>query len=152
MLINLPELINRCAPEVAPVTMQAIVKTESQGNHLAIGLNQGKKLRYGAKNLAQAIAWVDYLERYNYNFDIGLAQVNIKNVHKYGYLARDMLNPCLNLQLATRILLKNYTSALNVSPTRQEALFKAISAYNSGNFQTGFRNGYVYKVVSNATP
>ncbi len=139
-----------CAPNVAQTTMVAIVKTESRGNALAIVLNGGKHLLYGAQNFKQAYAWVDYLERHHYDFDIGLAQINIRNVHKYGYMAHDMLDPCKNLNLAGVILGDNYKNAKLKSRSDKEALYKAISAYNTGNFHSGFSNGYVYKVIHNA--
>ncbi len=135
---------------VAPITMKAIVKTESRGNIWAIGLNRGYHLRYSPKSLAQAISWVEYLERYNYDFDIGLGQVNIRNVHKYGYKARDILDPCTNLKVASYILQQNYKEALNNVHNSKQALYMAISAYNSGNYHTGFNNGYVFKVIDNA--
>lgn len=148
-MIDIPSYALTCAPNVAQTTMFAIVKTESRGNVLAIGLNHGKHLLYGPKNLVQANAWVDYLERHNYDFDIGLAQINIKNVHKYGYIAHDMLDPCKNLSLAGLILGKNYKNAKISSKNNREALYKAISAYNTGNFHSGFNNGYVYRVIHN---
>ena len=149
-MIDIPNYALTCAPNVAQTTMVAIVKTESRGNTLAIGLNHGKHLLYGAKDFKQASAWVDYLERHNYDFDIGLAQINIRNVHKYGYMAHDMLDPCKNLNLAGVILGKNYKNAKLNSANSKEALYKAISAYNTGNFHSGFNNGYVYKVIHNA--
>lgn len=149
-MIDLLHYITVCAPNVAPSTMLAIVKTESRGNSLAIGLNHGKHLRYGARNLAEARSWVEYLEQHSYDFDIGLAQVNIRNVHKYGYRAYDMLDPCKNLNLAASILQHNYLTAKAVSENSREALYKALSAYNSGNYHTGFNNGYVQRVVNNA--
>ena len=130
--------------------MLAIVKTESRGNYLAIGLNRGKRLRYGARNLAEARSWVEYLEQHSYDFEIGLAQVNIRNVHKYGFSANDMLDPCKNLKLAADILQHSYLNAKSVSANNREALYKALSAYNSGNYRTGFTNGYVQRVVNNA--
>lgn len=60
------------------------------------------------------------------------------------------MDPCLNLNIAANILQKNYNVAKQKSGSTKEALYKAISAYNTGNFQTGFSNGYVKKVVYNA--
>jgi type IV secretion system protein VirB1 len=142
--------IQQCAPHIAVNTMQAIIKTESRGNPLAISLNRGKKLLYQPRNLEQAVRWVNYLEQHHYNFDVGLAQVNIRNIHKYGYHASELLDPCKNLYLASKILQLNYIKALPRSTTRRDALYKAISAYNSGNYKQGFHNGYVNKVVMNA--
>lgn len=151
MLLIDHALLQQCAPKVAPVTMMAIIKTESHGNPLALNLNKGKRLLYQAKNPLQAKAWAEYLEHHGYNFDIGLAQVNIKNAHKYGYSASQLLDPCNNLRVASDILLKNYNQAISGSFSQQEALYKAISAYNTGNYHSGFNNGYVTKVVFNAT-
>lgn len=141
--------IHTCATRVADSTMLAIVKTESLANPLAIGINNGYHLRFQPQNLKQASMWADYLEQNQYNFDIGLAQININNIHRYGYKARDMLNPCNNLFVASIILQRNYSAALRTTSNTQNALRKAISAYNTGNFQRGFINGYVTKVIHN---
>lgn len=149
-MLDIPMYVNQCATGVAPVTMQAIIKTESMGNPLALGLNKGFKLQYQPKSDSQAKEWVDYLEKNNYNFDVGLAQINIKNIHKYGYKAVDALDPCINLKMASDILVKNYADARNKSKSDDEALKKAISAYNTGNYKDGFSNGYVQKVINNS--
>lgn len=151
MIIDLPQYIHQCTPQVAETTMMAIIKTESKGNPLAIGLNKGYRLMYQPRDYKQAVAWVNYLEEHNYNFDIGIVQINIKNAHKFGYRAAELLEPCLNLKIGAQILQKNYTRALSGSSNQQEALLKAISAYNTGNYRNGFYNGYVQKVVYNAT-
>lgn len=150
MPIDLDSYIQQCAINVAPSTMLAIVRVESGGNPWAIGLNQGQRLRFPAQSLLQATAWVNYLEAHGYDFDVGLGQVNVRNVHKYGYKAHDMLEPCKNLWVASTILTKNYQGALLRSLTPKEALFKAISAYNTGNYNHGFTNGYVQRVIANA--
>ncbi|MCX8514679.1 MAG: lytic transglycosylase domain-containing protein [Burkholderiales bacterium] len=139
-----------CSIKVAQNTMKAIIKTESRGNYLVIGLNTKKHHYIMPKDINSAIAIVNFLEQNNYNFDIGLTQINIKNVHKLGYMAQDMLNPCLNVFIASEILHKYYIKALNNSATNKEALYKAISAYNTGSFSAGITNGYVAKVISNA--
>lgn len=149
--IDLMPYIHTCAPQVAPSTMLAIIKTESHGNPWAIGLNGNKKLSYQPKTLMQATSWVEYLDKNAYNFDVGLAQVNIRNIHKYGYKAADMLDPCRNLQVASKILKQHYHDALSKTANSKDALFKAISAYNTGNYVKGFHNGYVQTVVYNAT-
>jgi type IV secretion system protein VirB1 len=150
MMVIDQHYITRCAQNVAPSTMMAIVKTESNGNPLAINLNYGYRLSYQPRSYKQATAWVNYLEKNGYNFDVGITQVNIKNIHKFGYKAVDALEPCLNLKIGAKILHRNYFSAVKVSLNSQEALFKAISAYNTGNYRAGFSNGYVQKVVYNA--
>lgn len=146
-MIDLAMLINQCVNPAHKVVMEAIIKVESSGNPLVLGLNKGYKLQTQPKDIEQAKAWAEYLEEHDYNFDVGLGQVNIKNIHKYGYKAKDMLDPCLNLKIASDILDKNYQVAL-ATDNSAKALQKAISAYNTGNFSQGFSNGYVHKVNS----
>lgn len=142
--------IHTCAPEIATSTMVAIIKTESKTNPLAININHGYKLKYQPRNINEAKRWVNYLEKNQYNFDVGIAQVNIANIKKFGYKATDALNVCINLKIASKILQNNYMKALSVSKTKPEALKKAISAYNTGNFYSGMYNGYVNAVYKNA--
>lgn len=148
-MIALSSLIQHCVPHIAQASMMSIVKVESRGNPLALGLNKGYKLQFQPQTKAQAHKWVEYLDKHNYNFDIGLAQVNIKNINKSGFSATDVLDPCTNLKLGSSILIKNYTNALVYSKSSSEAWQKAISAYNTGNFHSGFTNGYVSRVYVN---
>lgn len=148
-MIALSSLIQHCVPSIAQASMMSIVQIESRGNPLALGLNKGYKLQFQPQTKAQAHKWVEYLDKHNYNFDIGLAQVNIKNINKSEYSATDVLDPCTNLKLGSSILIKNYTNALVYSKSSSEAWQKAISAYNTGNFHSGFTNGYVGRVYAN---
>lgn len=150
MVINLNHYIDQCTNKVAKNTLLAIIRTESKGNPWAINLNAKKRLRYQPLSLTQATNWVNYLEKHDYNFDVGLMQVNIKNIRKYGYHASELLDPCKNLAIGSLILKKNYHAALNQSKAPKSALFMAISAYNTGNYHRGFSNGYVGKVYYNA--
>ena len=149
-MIDLPYLIEHCVPPLAKTSMSAIVKVESKGNPLALNLNKGYKLQFQPQTKAQALKWTEFLEKHGYNFDIGLAQVNIKNANKYGYKVSELLDSCTNLKLGSTILINNYTNALPVSKSVDQAWQKAISAYNTGNFYSGFTNGYVSKVYASA--
>lgn len=145
-MIALPNLIHQCVPTVAQASIQAIVQIESKGNPWAIGMEDGSKLPYKPHSKIEAEKLITRLEKIHANFDIGLAQININNAHKYGYSATELLDPCTNLKLTSKIFLKNYSNALHVSKSSHEAILKAISAYNTGNFHSGFHNGYVHKV------
>lgn len=146
-MMDLSTIIDQCVSNSHKTVMMAIVKVESGGKPLVIGLNKGYRLQTQPQNESQAKAWVDYLEKNNYNFDVGIGQVNIKNIHRYGYKASDLLDPCLNLKIASDIFDKSHQSALAIDNS-PNALQKAISAYNTGNFSSGFANGYVAKVNS----
>jgi len=147
--------LKQCAAKNAhPSVMAAIVKTESGGNPWSINVNRYKgrkvKLAFQPKSQKQAENWAEYLDKRGYDFDIGIAQVNIKNVHKFGYTTKQMLDVCTNLQVSSQILKFNYNNALRKTKvSRQNAIKLAISAYNTGNYHSGFQNGYVRKVIYN---
>lgn len=143
-------LAMQCAPMVAPLTMAAIVKTESGFNPLAIGVNGGARLVRQAENVAEAVVTAKWLLERGYNIDLGLGQVNSNNLSKTGLTVEDAFDPCKNLAAAASILQGNFQAAKARTPDDQAALHAAVSAYNTGSFTKGFQNGYVQKVVSNA--
>lgn len=143
-------LVTECAPWVAPQTMAAIVKTESQFNPLAININGGAKLQHQPRSREEAAVTARWLINNNYNIDMGLGQVNSANLKKTNLSIYDAFDPCKNLAAAAFILKWNYESASKKITGEQAALYAAISAYNTGSFTKGFSNGYVNKVVSNA--
>jgi len=139
-----------CAPWVAPQTMAAIVKTESQFNPLAININAGAKLERQPKTKQEAVVTAKWLLANNYNIDMGLGQVNSANLTKTKMSVEDAFDECKNLRAAASILKWNFQSASKKIPGEQAALHAAISAYNTGSFTRGFSNGYVQKVVNSA--
>lgn len=145
-------LAQQCAPWVAPQTLAAIVKTESAFQPLAIGINGGAKLVRQPQNKEEAVVTAKWLIANGYNIDMGLGQVNVKNLAKTGLTVEDAFDPCKNLAAAATILQWNYKAAKGKVQGEQAALHAALSAYNTGSFSKGFSNGYVQKVVSNAQP
>jgi len=143
-------LLAMCAPHVAPSTMMAIVRTESGGNPLVIGINGHRKLARQPANATQAIHWARWLVAHGYNFDAGLMQVNISNWATLGVTPETVFDPCTNLKAGAQILSANYAKASNRFGHGGYALRAAISAYNTGNFAHGFSNGYVRKVERNS--
>ncbi len=146
---DLIELAKKCSPSVAPTTMVALVKTESRANPWAIGLN-GAMLRYQPKSESQAVAWVSYLDKHGYNFDVGLGQINIRNIKKRKIAPQELIiNKCLNLQISGEIITQNYLLAKKKTADPQLALRRAFSMYNTGNQSSGFQNGYVSRILLN---
>jgi len=145
-------MIRECAPQVAPSTMQAIIRTESGFNPLAININGGAKLARKPRTLHEAAAWSHWLISRGYSVDMGLMQINSNNLRRLGLNAASVFDPCRNLAAGARILTESYRRALREGGTPQSALLKALSAYNTGNFERGFRNGYVAKVVKHRQP
>lgn len=143
-------LVTECAPWVAPKTMAAIVRTESQFKPLAININGGAKLERQPATKEEAVITAKWLISNSYNIDLGLGQVNSANLSKTNLSVENAFDPCKNLAAAATILQSNYASASKRIPDEQSALHAAISAYNTGSFTKGFSNGYVQKVVNNA--
>jgi len=139
-----------CAPWVAPQTMAAIVKTESQFNPLAININANARLERQPASKAEAVVTAKWLIANNYNIDLGLGQVNSANLVKTSLSVEDAFDACKNLAAAATILQWNYESATKKISGEQAALQAAISAYNTGSFTKGFSNGYVQKVLNNS--
>ncbi len=150
---TLMALLLNCAPQVHPVTAQALVQTESALNPWAIGVVGGQLARQPS-NLAQALATADALRSRGLNFSVGLAQINVGNFDKLGLTLRTAFEPCANLTAMQRVLIGCLDHA-RVGATHpaqeQAALRQALSCYYSGNFTTGFRHGYVEQVVRAAT-
>lgn len=138
----------QCAPSVAPSTMLAIVRTESAGHVFALGVNGTKspprpKDQITAANLARR-----YISA-GYSVDLGLAQINSRNLARLNMSIEDALDPCRNLAGGASILTQNFVAISN-EPSPQARLRVALSMYNTGSRRRGFANGYVGKVLANA--
>src|SRR5690606_17663980 len=121
--------------------MQHVVKVESSFNRYAIGVVGGRLVRQ-PRNLPEALATARMLEQRGYNFSLGLAQVNRKNLEKYGLDSYEKaFQACPNLQAGSRILAECYSRSRGSWP-------KSFSCYYSGDFKTGFRHGYVQKIYA----
>ena len=136
------DLILACAPDVAPQTVQEIIRVESGGNPLAININ-GATLARPAIVMADAVKLASSAMAAGYTVDLGLMQVNSANLSKLGYTVEQMFDPCTNLKAGAAILTANYGRAVERHGPGQKALKAALSAYNTGSFERGFRNGYV---------
>lgn len=150
MLPGIEQLVIDCAPQVAPVTMMAIVRVESGGNPLAMNVNGKNRLVRQPQSREQAIAWSEWLISRGYSVDMGLAQVNSANLRRLNVSAAELFDPCANLAAGASILSANYADAARRFGSEQAALQAALSAYNTGNHRKGFSNGYVAKVTAAA--
>lgn len=121
--------------------MHHVVRVESSYNPYAIGVVGGRLVRQ-PKTLPEALATVRMLESRGYNFSLGLAQINRYNLAKYGIGSYERaFEVCPNLQAGSRILAECYSRS-------KGDWGKSFSCYYSGDFQTGFRHGYVRKIYA----
>ena len=121
--------------------MHHVVAIESSFNPYAIGV-VGARLVRQPRNLGEAVATAHMLDDRGYNFSVGLAQVNRYNLTKYGLQSyQEAFDGCTNLRVGASILAR----CLGRSG---HDWGRAFSCYYSGNFVTGFRMGYVQKVLA----
>lgn len=149
MLPDLSALVQQCAPNVGPTTIMAIIRTESSGNPWAINDNTARLVRQPATK-EEAVATAKDLIGQGHSVDMGLGQVNSKNLAALGLSVEQVFEPCTNVAASAAILTAGYQRAVKQHGEGQPALLAALSAYNTGSLTLGFGNGYVQKVLANA--
>ena len=145
---TIASLAIQCAPTVAPETVVAIVHTESRGHIFALNVNGGRQPRRQSSAAAAAATAKRYVAA-GYSVDLGLGQINSRNMRWLGLTWDTVFDPCTNIAALGRVLTQNYNS-VKAGRDPQNALRIAISMYKTGSQSRGFRNGYVAKVVGNA--
>lgn len=147
-----------CVEALKTPVMQQIIRVESGGNPFAIGV-VGNQLVRQPRNLDEAVATAQALERAGYNFSIGTGQVNKVHFDRLGWKSniRTGFDNCANVEQAARIFndcyaraeQKGYAKAVDkvIDKTVYTATHAALSCYYSGDFVRGGRLGYVGKVL-----
>jgi len=133
--LSMALLFEQCAPAVSPVTLDAIIKTESGGNPYAVA-NVDDKTSHSFKRKEDAIRYVNSLSQQGKRFSAGLMQVYSGNFDKYELDNNSVFDPCKNIATGARILSDNFDS---VEGGEQEKLTKSLSKYYSGNENRGFK-------------
>lgn len=141
-------LASQCAPNVSPQTVLAIVQTESRGRPFALNVNGGSQPR-APTSAASAAATAQRYIAAGYSVDLGLGQINSRNMRWLGLTWGTVFDPCTNIAALGAVLTSNFNS-VKAGRDPQTALRVALSMYNTGSQTRGFRNGYVGKVVGNA--
>ena len=140
-----------CAPNVAPSTLDAIIRTESGGNPLALHVNGAGEQPPPARDATAAAGIAASYVEGGYSVDVGLMQVNTRNLTATRNTLEQALDPCTNIVLGSTILSSFYAAATRARTNEPDALLAALSAYNTGDFRRGFTNGYVARVLSRGT-
>lgn len=125
------ELAAACAPGVSPDTLAAIAHTESGFAPLAIGVNGPGGGARQPRTLAEAISTAEALIAAGRSVDLGLMQINNRNLRWLGLTVAEAFDPCRNVAAGARVL-------------------TSFSGYNTGSPTRGFANGYVAKVQASA--
>jgi type IV secretion system protein VirB1 len=130
--------------------MQALIGHESHHQPYAIGINGSNYLNNQPSTRDEAINQAKTLRSQGIDFDAGLAQINVRNWDWLKLNAETVFDPCTNLQAAQTVLTHCYTRAVKLYTDEQQALQAALSCYNTGHLERGFKNGYVTKVLAQA--
>lgn len=134
------DLIHLCAPDLAPVTIAAIVQQESGGNPLLLHDNT-TRLTLRPKTVAEAAKLAQALISSGHSIDIGLAQINSKNLPTMRLEIEDALDPCTNLRAAQAIMKKAWEQS-------GHDLRGALAAYNTGKTATSVGAHYSAQVFA----
>ena len=150
MILELTIVANlavRCAPSVAFETLAAVIRAESGFQPFALGVNGpgGGPIFPPTYDVAVTLA-TDLIKRQGRSVDLGLMQVNSRNLSRLGLTVAGILDPCINLAAGARLMREGYAAALRGEADPQQALRVAFSRYNSGHPERGFANGYVHRV------
>lgn len=143
-------LAQACAPTTAPETLAAIAYVESRFDPLAIGVNRGPRPSRRPQDRADAVRIARDLLARGADLDLGVGQINSGNLAWLGLSVEDVFDPCRNLAAAAEVLRAGYRPAGDRPHQRQAALRTALSRYNTGHPERGFRNGYVGRVEAAA--
>lgn len=140
------QLAEQCAPQAAAETLLAVARAESGLNTLAIGVNGAAPRRVRVASRSEAVAQAGALIAHGANLDLGLAQINSANLVRLGLSVANAFDPCRSLAASATLLQGDYRAARTAAADDQSALRTALSLYNTGDRQRGFRNGYVARV------
>lgn len=150
MPLDLPTLLAlapACAPAVAPLTLLAVARAESGFDPLAIGVNGPHPLRLAPATRDAATETARTLAAAGRSIDLGLGQINVRNLAGLGLDLDSVFDPCRNLAASAQVLQADYARAAPAPGAEQGALRAALSRYNTGAPDRGLANGYVTKVV-----
>jgi type IV secretion system protein VirB1 len=129
-------LARQCAPDVHPALLGRVASVESSGNPYAIGVVGGHLARQPT-NLPEALATVNALDAGGWNYSMGLVQVNVHNLARYGQSAQGIFEPCTNLRTSSVILKECYARAIPHFAQAIDAVPAALSCYYSGDLARG---------------
>lgn len=147
--MDLLTLVMVCTPFVSSNTMMAVLQHESAGNPWALGVN-GSQRYEKPKSYLSAVAEAKRLIASGASVDMGLMQINSRTMASLGLTVEQTYDPCTNLYAGGVVLTRNYIKAAEKFGDQQVALQAALSAYNTGSFHKGLKNGYVRLVLNQA--
>ncbi len=145
--------------------MLAVATTESGFHPYAISVNSPQKIArmFGLNNHAielqrqpnsklDAVLWMRWLLQHRISVSVGLFQVNTDNAARFHLNPERLFDPCTNVAVGAKLLAEAYAARKPAAPKDPDALLPALSVDNSGTPRLGLRNGYVDRILKNASP
>lgn len=117
-------LLAICAPLVSPVTMSAVVQHESGGSPFAIHDNTDSRT-YAPSSIDAAVSTAKRLIASGHSVDLGLAQINSKNLRWLHLTVEQSFDACQNLRASQQVLIDAHDRAGG-------DLKQTLQIYNSG--------------------
>lgn len=154
-MVPMAALLEQCAPQVSPVLMQALVRAESAGQAYAIGMDSSHGSVKQPATLAEAVRTARQLAGAGRKFSVGLAQVHVSNVTRYGLSWEQAFDPCQNLAAGQKILWHFYHRASASGYSGVAAIWAALRGYNSGGVHRTVSDDYAHRIfayMSSAPP
>lgn len=149
-MVDIPILLEQCAPQVAPSLMRALVHIESAWQPFAIGADAGQGSVTQPHSLEQAVVTARRLVDSGRSFSVGLAQVHVSNVLRSGLSWERAFDPCTNLSLGQAILADFYRAAGRAGYVGDGAVRAALRGYNSGGIGRYVSEGYATNIIRHA--
>ena len=134
-------LAAQCAPNVSQQTVVAIIKTESGGNPFAINVN-GARQPPAPTSAASAAATARRFIAAGYSVDLGLGQINSRNMRWLGLTWNTVFDPCTNISAGAKVLTHGYQ--------KTGSLPAALSMYNTGKPNSTRGQEYARQVLRHA--
>lgn len=140
-------IIALCAPPEHVAIMEKIVAAESGGRALAIHDNRSGR-SYFPETVAEAIAIASkLLKQRDASVDLGLAQINSKNLARFNATVSDAFDPCSSIQMGAAIYAEGLQAAVSMGLSGDTAVRAALSRYNTGRLDGSVGAAYAARVL-----
>jgi type IV secretion system protein VirB1 len=147
-MVAMAVLLDQCAPQVSPVLMQALVRSESAWQPFAIGMDKAQGTVKQPASLPEAIATAKELAAAGRKFSVGLAQIHVSNVALYGMTWEQAFDACQNLAVGQKILWNFYYRAAASGYSGVAAIWAALRGYNSGGVDRAISDDYANRIFA----
>ncbi len=137
-----PDTFHQCAPLVNPITLSAVVMQESGGNPLVIHDNTTGQT-YRPTSSREAVSLARAMIAQGHSVDLGLGQINSRNLSWLGLDLPAVFDACRNLTATQTVLLDGWKRSGG-------NLRKTLSAYNTGKPDSAAGATYAARVYSGA--